>query len=46
MNPFLRGGGRAATIRQRLSEVLPSRSDYRRRCDYPARNGQRLLSDY
>ena len=37
---------RAATIRQRLSEVLPSRSDYRRLSDYPARNDQRLSSDY
>lgn len=37
---------RATTIRQRLSEVLPSRSDYQRLCDYPARNGQRLSSDY
>lgn len=37
---------RAATVRQRLLEVLPSRSDYRRLCDYPARNGQRLSSDY
>ena len=37
---------RAATIRQRLLEVLLSRSDYRRLCDYPVRNGQRLSSDY
>ena len=34
------------TIRQRLLEVLLSRSDYRRLCDYPVRNGQRLSSDY
>ena len=46
MNSSLRGGRRTATIRQRLSEVPPSRSDYRRRCDYPARNGQRLSCDY
>lgn len=46
MDSSLRGGGRAATIRQRLSEVMPSRSDYRRLGDYPARNGQRLSSDY
>ena len=37
---------RAAAIRRRLSEVFPSRSDYQRLSDYPARNGRRLSSDY